>query len=39
MQIGVDDLMRSKLRELSKKRDTFDVKYETARFEEMIGFG
>lgn len=39
MQIGVDDLMRSKLLELSKKRDTYDVKYETSRFEEMIGFG
>ena len=39
MQIGVDDLMRSKLRELNKQRDAYDVKYETSRFEEMIGFG
>ena len=39
MQIGVDDMMRSKLRELEKKRDKFDVKYETSRFEAMIGFG
>ena len=39
MQIGVDDLMRSKLRELEKQRDQFDAKYETSRFEDMIGFG
>ena len=39
MQIGVDDMMRSKLREVEKKRDKYDVKYETSRFEAMIGFG
>ena len=39
MRIGVDDLMRSKLVELEKKRDSFDAKYETSRFEAMIGFG
>lgn len=39
MQIGVDDLMRSKLCELEKQRDQFDAKYETSRFEDMIGFG
>ena len=39
MQIGVDDMMRSKLREIEKKRDQFDVKYETSRFEQMVGFG
>lgn len=32
-------MMRSKLRELEKRRDKFDVKYETSRFEAMIGFG
>ena len=31
--------MRSKLREVEKKRDKYDVKYETSRFEDMIGFG
>ena len=31
--------MRSKLREVEKKRDKYDVKYETSRFEAMIGFG
>lgn len=39
MQIGIDDMMRSKLREFEKKRDKFDVKYETSRFEAMVGFG
>lgn len=39
MQIGVDDMMRSKLREIEKMRDKYDVKYETSRFEAMIGFG
>jgi len=39
MQIGVDDMMRSKLREIEKMRDNYDVKYETSRFEAMIGFG
>ena len=39
MQIGVDDLMRSRLRELGKLRDKYDVKYETSRFEDMVGFG
>ena len=32
-------MMRSKLREIEKKRDQFDVKYETSRFEQMVGFG
>ena len=31
--------MRSKLRELEKLRDKYDVKYETSRFESMVGFG
>ena len=39
MRVGVDDLMRSKLIELQKKRDSYDAKYETTRFEEMILFG
>ena len=39
MQIGVDDMMRSKLREIEKQRDKYDVKYETSRFEAMVGFG
>ncbi len=39
MQIGVDDMMKSKLREVEKQRDNYDVKYETSRFEAMIGFG
>lgn len=32
-------MMRSKLRELEKQRDKYDVKYETSRFEAMVGFG
>ena len=39
MQVGIDDMMRSKLREFEKKRDKFDAKYETSRFEDMVGFG
>ena len=39
MQIGVDDMMRSKLRELEKERDKYDARYETSRFEAMVGFG
>ena len=31
--------MRSKLRELEKARDKYDARYETSRFEDMIGFG
>lgn len=32
-------MMRSKLREIEKNRDKYDVKYETSRFEAMVGFG
>ena len=39
MQTGKDDIMRSKLLQLEKQRDKYDVKYETSRFEDMIGFG
>ena len=39
MQTGKDDIMRSKLLQLEKQRDKYDVKYETSRFEDMVGFG
>lgn len=32
-------MMKSKLRKIEKQRDNYDVKYETSRFEAMIGFG
>ena len=32
-------MMRSKLLELEKLRDKYDVKYETSRLENMVGFG
>ena len=31
--------MRSKLKELEQERDKYDARYETSRFEDMIGFG